>query len=378
MSRRKTMRRKPASLAFITVLWLCTAPRLAAAQRPAELMAGSEFVAGANLSEKNIKADGTIFVPDDVRRVRAVIVLVESWPGSDRGIYDATGRRLGEADISRLARPGGRGFRDPRDNTDGGDLAVGRFRDQAWRGLSQTCECALLHLRLGVIRPEASAGVAVNGVLIRSGVSNRVVRTAAEGGADALLLILQRLGEDSAHKELDDAPLLLWGWSAPANFATTFAELHPEHTVAVVRYHGHLRGLSPNVKTLRNIPALLIAGGKDEQAGTEDAETLWKSGRSAGAPWTFAIEPDATHGSVEHFVSSHRLIIPWIAAVLAQRLEPGGTRLRPVTDASGWLGYNHTTEVAAHRAFARPKQEASWLPDEITARGWQAVLAGAK
>jgi hypothetical protein len=34
-----------------------------------------------------------------------------------------------------------------------------------------------------------------------------------------------------------------------------------------------------DVKALSNIPALLIAGGSDEPAGTEDAETFWKHGR---------------------------------------------------------------------------------------------------
>ena len=140
----------------------------------------------------------------------------------------------------------------------------------------------------------------------------------------------------------------------------------------------HLRGLSPNVKACRNIPALLIAGGKDEQAGTEDAETLWRSGRSAGAPWTFAIDPAATHGSEEHFVSNHALMIPWIAAVLRQRLAPDSTRLRPVTDDSGWLGNNQSADVVPHTGVFRSQRAASWLPDEVTARGWQTVWGAVK
>jgi pimeloyl-ACP methyl ester carboxylesterase len=344
------MKRNVAWLAFIAVVGSCVGPRLAAAQVAPALVPGTEFAAGANLTEKNVKAEGTIFVPDKTHRVRAVIVLTESWPGPDRG----AGAPL---------------FR---------DLAVGRFRDQAWRRLSETCECALLHLRLGTIRPDGSGDRVVEGVVRHSGVSDRVVRNAAEGGADALLVILQRLGEDSAHKELKDAPLLLWGWSATASFGTTFAALYPERTVAFVRYHTHRRGLQADLKLLRNIPALLIAGGKDQTAGTEDAETLWKSGRSAGAPWTFAIEPGATHASEETFVSSHELMIPWIAAVLGQRLAPGSSPLRRVTENNGWLGNNHSAEVAPHATFAGPKEEASWLPDEVTARGWQTVLAGAK
>jgi dienelactone hydrolase len=327
--------------------------------------------------QKNVKAAGTIFVPDDARRVRAVIVLVGSWPGADRGVYDTSGRRLDDAEASRLA---GRERRDPRgENADGDPWMVGRFRDQAWRRLSQTCECALLYLKMGTIRAEASAGAAAaaNGVVIRSGTSSRVERNAAEGG-DALFAILRRLGEESAHPELTDAPLLLFGFSATASFGTTFAELYPERTVAFVRYHSHRRGLQMDMNVLGNIPALLIAGGKDETAGTEDAETMWKSGRAAGAPWTFAIEPGATHGSQESFVSSHQLIIPWIAAVLRQRLEADGTRLRSLTDRSGWLGNNNTAEVAPHATFTGPKEAASWLPDEATARGWSTVVGPSK
>jgi hypothetical protein len=365
------MKSSRACLAFIGVIGLCVGPRLVAAQVAPALVPGTEFAVGANLTEKNVKAAGTIFVPDDARRVRAVIVLVGSWPGAERGIYDLSGRKLGDDEV------GGR--RDPRgENADGDPGALGRFRDQVWRRLSRTCECALLYLKLGTIRPEASSGVAANGVVIRSGTSSRVERNAAEGGADALFLILRRLGEESAHPELTDASLLLWGWSATASFATSFAELYPERTVAFIRYHTHRRGLQVNLKVLRNIPALMIAGGKDEVAGIEDAETLWMGGRSVGAPWTFAIEPGATHGSEEGIVSSHGLIIPWIAAVVRQRLAPDSTRLRPVTEDSGWLGNNQSAEIGPQAAFAGPKEKSSWLPDEITARGWQIVLTGAK
>jgi hypothetical protein len=346
-------------------------PRLLAAQHPVDLVPGAEFAAAANLIAKNVKAQGTIFVPDEARPVRAAIVLVESWPGADRGVYDATGRKIDDAEASRRVPPGAARAAEP-------DLAVGRFRDQAWRSLSRRCECALLHLRLGTIRPETSAGLAANGVVRRNGISNRLTRTAGEGGADALIVILQRLGEDSGRKELTDAPLLLWGWSATASFATTFAELYPERTVAFIRYHSHLRGLSPDINVLKNIPGLLIAGGKDEVAGTEDAETLWKRGRSAGAPWTFAVEPDGAHGSEETLVASHQLILPWIAAVIPQRLASFGEPLRPLSDDRAWLGNHQTAEAALHATSSGAKNTASWLPDEITARGWKAVLGAAK
>ena len=311
-------------LTFVAAL-LCVSPYSSSAQGRSDGVQGAEFAAAANLTEKNIKAEGTIFVPHNVPRVLAVIVTVGRAPLVDRA---------------------GEPF-------------------YAWRTLSETSGCALLYLRLGTIRPEPAAG-------------DVFVRDAAAGGADALLAILQRLGEQSTRPELKDALLLLWGGSAGAGFGTTLAELYPERTVAFIRYHAHLRGWFPNIKVLKDIPALLIAGGNDETAGTEDAERFWKNGRSAGAPWTFAVEPGATHRDDQTLVSSQQLILPWIAAVLRQRLEPGSTRLRPVTENSGWLGNNRKYEVAPYATFPGPKREASWLPDEITARGWRAVLGAAK
>ena len=356
------MKRNLALLAGIAVVGACVAPRLVAAQGTPDLdlVRGAEFAAGANLIDKNVKADGTIFVPDNARRVRAVIALVEAWPGADRGVYETSGRKLSDIEASRL------GFLETRDNE--GSNRASWFRDQAWRRLSQTCECALLHLRLGTIRLEPSAGQAVKGFVLRNGNPGRVMATAAEGGAKALLMILQQLGQDSGHNELRDAPLLLW-----APFGTTFAELYPERTIAFLRGYAHRGGFSGNVRAIRNIPALLIGGGRDP--GIDDAETLWKSGRSAGAPWTFAIDPAATRGNEQ---SLQTLILPWIAAVLAQRLEPGSTRLRVLTQESAWLGNNQSAEVAPHAAFAGPKEEASWLPDEITARAWRTVLGAGK
>jgi len=365
------MGQKRTSLELIAVLCVCMSPRLVTAQHSDGLVPGAEFSAGANLIEKNVKAQGTIFVPDDAKVVRAVIVVVESWPGAERGVYDATGRKLDDAEAARHMGSDNTPAPEP-------DLAVGRFRDQAWRGAARSCECALLHLRLGTIRPEMSGGVVRNGVVIRNGISNRLIRTAGEGGADALFSILADLAEDSAHMELKNARLVLWGWSATASFATTFAELHPERTVAFIRYHTHLRGLSPDIAVLKYIPGLLIAGGKDELAGTEDAETLWRRGRSAGAPWTFAAEPDATHASEEAVVASHQLILPWIAAVVRLRMAASGEPLRPLSGDGEWLGNPQTAEAALHATFAGTKDTASWLPDESTARGWQAVIRAAR
>lgn len=319
------MRHRFAPCAVLAALSVYASPDVCLAQRGSDPVPGAESIAAADLTDKNIKAEGTIFVPQKVARVQAVLVTVGRAPL-----------------VVRPAEP-----------------------FYMWRTLSEASECAVLYLRLGTIRPDPSAG-------------DVFIRDAAAGGADALLAILGRLGEQSGHPELKDVPLLLWGGSAGAGFATTFAQLHPTRTVAFIRYHAHLRGWSPNVEVLKDIPALLVAGGKDETAGTEDAERFWKNGRSTRAPWTFAVEPGATHRDEQTLLASQRLIVPWIAAVLRQRLQPGRIRLQSVSQDRAWLGNHRTSDVAASATFRGPKLEASWLPDEATARGWRTVVAAAK
>ena len=290
---------------------------------------GSEFAAALNSNVRNLKAVGTVFLPDKVQKALAIIVLVEQGPRSP------------------LA-------------------AQGRFGDMAWRSLAEDCECALLYLRLDTIRAFPSD---------TSQISN-ALRNAALGGGEVLIELIQELSRETDRPELAAAPIVFWGWSAAASFGTTFAQQYPGRTAAFIRYHTQLRGVPADISILKNIPALLIAGAKDETAGTSDAQALWRSGRAVGAPWTFAIEPDASHGSEAAMMASHQLILPWIRAVVAQRTTAGKSTLRPVTDAVGLMGNNRTTEVTSSVAFAGNKADASWLPDEVTADGWRAVLQG--
>lgn len=72
----------------------------------------------------------------------------------------------------------------------------------------------------------------------------------------------------------------------------------------------------------------------------------------------------------KYFAKAMNLVILWITAVLRERLSPDGP-LRVISDASAWLGNNQTGEVAPYGSFPGSKTDASWLPDEATARGWQ-------
>ena len=292
---------------------------------------GVEFAAALNLPQKGMKVEGTLFVPPNVKRVRAVIVLLNSgfsWNGM-----------------------GGSFYLDPQ-----------------LRRLAETLEAGLYLPRITNIGP----------------LHIDLLRNAALGGADGLISLLSRLAQESGHPEIASAPLLLWGHSRTGHFAATFAALHPQRTIALVAYHSGGAGLAgADMKALIDVPALHLQARSDIErgrAGTgapDFAETSWKQARSLGAPWTFGIEPDAVHQNPADLAKANDLVIPWIAAVVRQRLSNDGPSLRTVTEGSGWLGDTQTRDVAPFATFTHSKPDANWLPDEASARGWL-IVTGAR
>lgn len=286
--------------------------------KAADEVRGLEFASAVNLPSKDVKAEGLLFVPRKVSRARTVIVVIRYGLGFS--LYDS-----------------------PK-----------------WRALAESLDAALLSVRFSNISPSPVLG-SVNW---------------ADGGADALLNVVQRLAQEAGHLELIDAPLILWGHSGGGGVASILAGLNPGRTLAFVRYHSG--PLSGDINVVSRIPALFFAGEQDQTAPAQVAETLWKTGRSLGAPWTFAVEPKATHGDEKDLEKANELMIPWIAAVVRQRLSPDVASLRVVTDSSAWMGNNRTGEVAPYGTFSGSKPDASWLPDEPSAQGWRGVLGAPK
>lgn len=286
---------------------------------------GAEFAAAVNVTQRNVKLEGRLFVPQSVERARGVIVFMTV------GVFpDAY---LGAAREAATASP----------------------------SLAAQLGAAVLYVRVSNIVPPAGVVPA----------PEQVARNAGLGGSDALLSLLERLGDESGRGELRKAPLAFWGYSAVANFGTVFATLYPERTVAVVRYHSHLREMSIDETRLGRVPVLLLAGGSDRTAGVEDAQSLWSRGRASGAPWTLAVDSAAPHWDEASLQRANEVFIPWMASVFGQRVPSTGTELRVVDDTSGWLGDRRTATAAPRGVFAGAKNEAVWLPDAAAAQAWQ-------
>jgi hypothetical protein len=303
--------------------------------------AGTEFAAALNVPEKGVKVEGTLFLPPNVGQVRAVIVLLNSgtsWEGMGGAFY----------------------------------------LDSELRRLSASLNCALLLPRITSTSMTDSASAPAFGHV-------DVLRNAGAGGSEGLLKLLERLATESQHPEVAAAPLLLWGHSRTGHFAATFAALHSQRIVAVVGYHSGAAGLAGHdLEVLKKIPVLILMAKADVPNAYRPgfrmppAETVWRSGRAVGAPWTFGIEPDAVHQNPNDLKKANAVVIPWIAAVFRQRLSPDGGNLRVVTDGAAWLGNIQTGDISPSASYSGPEREATWLPDEPSAQGWRVAVGAAK
>src|SRR5688572_20186218 len=118
---------------------------------------GLEFTAGVNLRDQDVKVDGKLFLSQKTARVRAVIVAIR-W-----GL--------------------------------GGDF----YWDSQLRTMAQATDSAILQAWITSVRTDGNS-ITVN-------------NNAGRGGAEGLLVLLERLAGESAHPELARAPLLFWGHS---------------------------------------------------------------------------------------------------------------------------------------------------------------------
>jgi hypothetical protein len=315
-----------ARLVLLTAFIAAISVRAAQAQTPAPV-AGTEYVSAVNLGAKDIKIEAKVFIPQGVDRIRGAIVIIAFGLGGTFCCYF----------------------------------------DENWRELAKSLELVLLRTAFLPTNVQSTAPV---------------WNDARLGGAEILTRALDVLADESGHAELKRVPLLFWGHSAAGPFGSSFAALHPERTLASIRYHSGPAHL--NVDNFRSIPTLFFMGAKDRPDDPSaiklglQTRSQWKAGRANGAVWAWALEPDAQHGTVEDVAKANVLMIPWVRAVVRARLDDkGGVREVPV--GSGWLADNTTHDIATYDRYPGSKEEASWLPDEASAHGWvQVVRGGAK
>jgi hypothetical protein len=192
---------------------------------------------------------------------------------------------------------------------------------------------------------------------------------------DELRAAMAGFGTASAHPELTHLPLLLVGGSLGGCTAYQVTRVHSADVIGFVSMKGGCH--SPFDAALAvTVPASFFIGGNDEASRRTNITRVFDENRAAGALWSVAIEPNTAHDAIVDI----DMLIRWMDAVLTRRLPesavPGGpVTLRPITEASGWLGDRSSFAVAQYGSYSGDKLRASWLPSEQTARDWQALVS---
>ena len=296
------------TLLVMVAIVLASVP--AAAQAPAASLFDEAIAPGANYD----KAEFRLWVPPDVARVRAVLVLV---PGS---------------------------------NGDGRPMAEDAF----WQAFASKHRLAIVACRFTDKPHEQS--------FLEDYVNVR------NGSGQALVDAVTALAAKSRHPEIAAAPFLMWGMSAGGQVDYEFAAWKPERVIAFVVNKGGVYYSALVPRAARSVPALLFVGDKDLDFRVNTIAGLFAVNRRAGALWAYVVEPETAHAVGR----SRDLGAMFFEDVLAMRL--GGDSLMPVADTTGFIGDLKAATFQPIAAVPPPTVPTAWLPTERIARAWQSVM----
>jgi poly(3-hydroxybutyrate) depolymerase len=260
------------------------------------------------------KAEFRLWVPNDLARVRAVLVLV---PGS---------------------------------NGDGRPQA----EDPFWQAFATRHQLAIVACRFTDKPHEQS--------FLEDYVKIE------DGSGQALLDAVTALAKKSNHPEIATAPFLMWGMSAGGQVDYEFAAWKPERVIAFVVNKGGVYYSALVSRAARNVPALLFVGEKDLAFRINTIQGLFAVNRRGGALWAYVVEPDTAHAVGR----SRDLGAMFFEDILAIRMPDG--ELKPVPDKAGLIGDLNNFSFAPVAGSPAPTVPTSWLPTERIAKAWAAVM----
>lgn len=196
---------------------------------------------------------------------------------------------------------------------------------------------------------------------------------------------LNDLGDQSGHPELAKVPWALWGHSGGGHWAGGMLLLHPERVVAAWLRSG-VPLLQPNPErpeikshsltdAALQVPIMCNLGTKEGVTDKENQfasvwpanELFFNNVRGKGGLIGVAVDPLSSHdcGNQRYFA------IAWLDACLSARLpKTVGESLPSMPSDGAWLAPVTGTEAVSAAMFSDDPKKAGWLPDAATARAW--------
>jgi hypothetical protein len=206
----------------------------------------------------------------------------------------------------------------------------------------------------------------------------------------SMLAACDQFAVELERPELKHAPLVLWGHSMGGRVAQDFVRFRPSRVLA---FHIALRSNPSSEEFMEEepeamrVPGLYLMG--DEDRKPQDIREHFARARKEGSPRAWIWLPGQEHWPKGMYFdkdettprdwrawAANEVVIPWTETMIRLRLpkdcdpSKGPVKLLPIDNAQGWLGDIKTGEVAPYTTFPGRKSEASWFPNEETAKAW--------
>lgn len=188
------------------------------------------------------------------------------------------------------------------------------------------------------------------------------------GSYKALLLALTKAGARTAHPELAEAPLLVWGHSGGGFWVLSMLHEHPERLIAAVAYSAAWDPLWDYLPEAYEVPILFRHSGPGEGADNIPATARHSFAhlRAHDAPASIAYTKGENHNH-SHIRS---ITIPFWEAALQQRLAEDGS-LKPLDRNLTYLADTLSFNIYKESDFIGDKSGLCLLPDYTSAVAWR-------
>src|SRR5882757_8127097 len=195
------------------------------------------------------------------------------------------------------------------------------------------------------------------------------------GSERVFLRALDEFATKSGHAEIATIPWCLWGHSGGGIWSNVMSTLHPERVLAAflrsgnaVTFRTRPEFIQPKVPpSVYEIPTMVNFGvGERGRRAWDGSIEIFQEYRAQGAPIGSAPDPRTGHWCGD----SRYLAIPFFDACLQMRLSDWGNILKPMDMSSAWLAIPFDDTAVPAAEFKGDPNKAAWLPNGRIAKIW--------
>ena len=202
--------------------------------------------------------------------------------------------------------------------------------------------------------------------------NNLRYRDASKGSGEILLKSIEKYSQEISNKNINELPLLLYGFSAGGQYNFEFASWKPERVISFVVNKGGYYDTAVTSSETQKVPGIFFIGEDDLYYRNNLILGIYSANRSQGANWTLITEKDTKHSPN----NSKDLSISFFESIMTKRLKDN--KLIEINSDNPILGfpkrktfeYFDKIDKTEFNNWGKLKSLTIWLPDENFANIW--------